>query len=68
MRALHKRYGAGISMASVQISQHFKKTKRTPEILNFLRLKDARKTYFSTFSMIGLQFALTKTTAIVCTL
>ena len=36
-------------MASVQNSQHFKKTGRL-ENLNILQLQDARKTHFPTFS------------------
>ena len=46
-------YGTGISMASVQTSQHFEGKNGRQKILNTLRLKDARKTLiFCTFSMI----------------
>ena len=46
----------GISKASVQNSQHFKKTNGRLENLNILQLQDARKTHFPTFSMIWATF------------
>ena len=46
----------GISMASVQNSQHFKKTKWPPRKFEHLQLQDARKTHFPTFSMIWATF------------
>ena len=46
----------GVSMASVQNSQHFKKTKWPPRKFEHLQLQDARKTHFPTFSMIWATF------------
>ena len=56
--------GDGISMASVQISQHFREKKSCQENLDILWLQGARKHIFVHSLWSGLHFALTKTTAI----
>ena len=65
-----KRIGFGISMASVQISQHFRKNKTAAKKnwTLFLWLQGARKHIFCTFSMIWATFCTHQNHCYLCVL